>query len=49
MAGASLGGMSSMHAQGGLPIPDIEHVDQPYYYDACVEAGGKIDAGCIWN
>jgi len=44
MAGASLGGMSSMHAQGGLPIPDIEHVDQPYYYDACVEAGGKIDA-----
>ena len=44
MAGASLGGMSAMHAQGGLPIPDIEHVDQPYYYDACVEAGGKIDA-----
>tara|TARA_B110000967_G_scaffold76448_1_gene79071 strand:- start:141 stop:1514 length:1374 start_codon:yes stop_codon:yes gene_type:complete len=44
MAGASLGGMTSMHAQGGLPIPDIEHIDQPYYYDACVEAGGKIDA-----
>jgi putrescine aminotransferase len=44
MAGASLGGMSAMHAQGGLPIPDIEHVEQPYYYDACVEAGGKIDA-----
>jgi putrescine aminotransferase len=44
MAGASLGGMSAMHAQGGLPIADIEHVDQPYYYDACVEAGGKIDA-----
>jgi len=43
MAGASLGGMSAMHAQGGLPIPDIEHVEQPYYYDACVEAGGKID------
>jgi putrescine aminotransferase len=43
MAGASLGGMSAMHAQGGLPIPDIEHVDQPYYFDACVEAGGKID------
>ncbi|MFM1547709.1 MAG: aminotransferase [Candidatus Pseudothioglobus sp.] len=44
MAGASLGGMSAMHSQGGLPIPDIEHVDQPYYYDACVEAGGKINA-----
>ena len=43
MAGASLGGMSAMHAQGGLPIPDIEHVDQPYYFEACVEAGEKID------
>ncbi|MEM7294508.1 MAG: aspartate aminotransferase family protein, partial [Pseudomonadota bacterium] len=32
MAGASLGGMKPMHAQGGLPIPGIEHVGQPYYY-----------------
>ncbi len=32
MAAASLGGMSSMHAQGGLPIPDITHIDQPYWY-----------------
>lgn len=31
MAGASLGGMSEMHAQGGLPIPGIVHIDQPYY------------------
>lgn len=30
MAGASLGGMSGMHAQGGLPIPGIVHIDQPY-------------------
>ena len=30
MAGASLGGMKAMHAQGGLPIPGIEHVMQPY-------------------
>lgn len=30
MAGASLGGMKGMHAQGGLPIPGIEHVMQPY-------------------
>jgi putrescine aminotransferase len=22
-----------MHKQGGLPIPGIEHVDQPYYFD----------------
>ena len=31
MAGASLGGMQSMHAIGGLPIPDIAHIMQPYY------------------
>jgi len=33
MAGASLGGMSYMHEQGGLPIPDIVHIDQPYYLE----------------
>ena len=32
MAGASLGGMSSMHAQGGLPIPGITHIDQPFWF-----------------
>jgi putrescine aminotransferase len=32
VAGASLGGMAPMHAQGGLPIPDIEHIEQPYWY-----------------
>jgi len=32
MAGASLGGMDYMHAQGGLPIPGIEHIMQPYWY-----------------
>lgn len=32
MAGASLGGMQAMHAQGGLPIANIEHIDQPYFY-----------------
>lgn len=32
MAGASLGGMEGMHAQGGLPIPDIVHIEQPYHY-----------------
>jgi putrescine aminotransferase len=31
MAGASLGGMAGMHAQGGLPIPGIEHIGQPNY------------------
>jgi putrescine aminotransferase len=32
MAGASLGGMSGMHAQGGLPIPGIDHIEQPYWW-----------------
>ena len=30
VAAASLGGMDYMHVQGGLPIPGIEHVMQPY-------------------
>ena len=34
MAGASLSGMSGMHAQGGLPIPGIVHIGQPYYYES---------------
>ena len=32
MGGASLGGMAAMHAQGGLPIPDIVHIAQPYWF-----------------
>ncbi|MDV7143053.1 aspartate aminotransferase family protein [Tropicimonas sp. TH_r6] len=32
MAGASLGGMQPMHAQGGLPIADIVHIGQPNWY-----------------
>jgi putrescine aminotransferase len=32
IAGASLGGMKGMHAMGGLPIPDIVHIDQPYWF-----------------
>jgi putrescine---pyruvate transaminase len=31
MAGASLGGMEGMHAQGDLPLPNITHIDQPYF------------------
>ncbi len=38
MAGASLGGMSYMHEQGGLPIPGIVHVEQPYWY----QNGGNL-------
>ena len=32
VAGASLGGMKPMHAQGDLPIPGIVHVRQPYWF-----------------
>jgi putrescine---pyruvate transaminase len=38
MAGASLGGMKAMHAQGGLPIPGITHIEQPYWF----ECGGEL-------
>ena len=34
MAGASLGGMSGMHAQGGLPIPGITHIEQPFWFES---------------
>ena len=33
MAGASLGGMSGMHAQGDLPLPNITHIGQPYFFE----------------
>lgn len=32
IGGASLGGMTYMHEQGDLPIPGIEHVEQPWWY-----------------
>ncbi|WP_425039898.1 aspartate aminotransferase family protein [Primorskyibacter sp. S187A] len=35
----SLGGMVGMHAQGGLPIPDIHHINQPDWWSE----GGEMD------
>jgi len=32
IGGASLGGMAPMHRQGGLPIPGIVHVPQPWWW-----------------
>ncbi|PIV75632.1 MAG: aspartate aminotransferase family protein [Rhodobacteraceae bacterium CG17_big_fil_post_rev_8_21_14_2_50_65_11] len=29
---ASLGGMAAMHAQGGIPIPDVHHIGQPNWW-----------------
>jgi len=39
MAGASLGGMAAMHAQGDLPIPGIHHIDQPYWFGEGMQSG----------
>ena len=33
MGSGSLGGMSFMHEQGGMPIPNIHHIDQPHWWD----------------
>ncbi len=38
IAGASLGGMKFMHEQGLLPMPDVEHINQPYWF----ERGGDL-------
>jgi putrescine---pyruvate transaminase len=38
IAAASLGGMKPMHEQGGMPIPGIVHIEQPYWY----ENGGSL-------
>ena len=34
VAAASLGGMKPMHRQSGLPIPGIEHIAQPYWFES---------------
>ena len=33
VAGVSLGGMTFMHEQGNLPVPGVEHVRQPYWFN----------------
>ena len=45
MAGASLGGMSGMHAQGDLPIPNITHIDQPYHFENALPGESRADFG----
>lgn len=45
MAGASLGGMSGMHAQGDLPIPNITHIGQPHYWENAQPGESKADFG----
>ncbi|MGH6646363.1 aspartate aminotransferase family protein [Aquabacterium sp.] len=45
MAGASLGGMVDMHTQGGLPIPGIVHIDQPYMAEHAKAGESRDDFG----
>ena len=45
MAGASLGGMSGMHAQGDLPIPNITHIGQPYFFENGLPGENADDFG----
>ncbi len=45
MAGASLGGMSGMHAQGDLPIPNITHIEQPYHFELGLAGESAEDFG----
>jgi putrescine aminotransferase len=47
MAGASLGGMSGMHAQGGLPIPGIVHIEQPYWFENAPAGMSRDDFGVL--
>ncbi len=53
MAGASLSGMGGMHAQGGLPIPDITHIEQPHWWEHGRPKGlsreefGRVAAGWL--
>ncbi|MBP7574249.1 MAG: aminotransferase class III-fold pyridoxal phosphate-dependent enzyme, partial [Rhodoferax sp.] len=42
---ASLGGMSGMHAQGDLPIPNITHIEQPYYFEKALPGESEADFG----
>ena len=45
MAGASLGGMAGMHAQGDLPIPGIVHIEQPYFFENGRPGESEADFG----
>jgi putrescine aminotransferase len=51
MAGASLGGMKPMHEQGGLPIPGIVHIRQPYWFgeggELAPEEFGRVAAQAL--
>ena len=37
LGAASMGGMSGMHQQGGLPLENFVHIDQPYTFEQDVD------------
>ncbi len=41
VAASTLGGMSEMHKQTGVLLPDVEHIEQPYQYEL---SGGLSEA-----
>jgi len=45
VASASLGGMRAMHAQSGLPIAGVHHINQPYWYGEAREDESPEDFG----
>jgi putrescine aminotransferase len=45
MAGASRGGMGGMPAQGDLPIPNITHIQQPYFFENALPGESEADFG----
>ncbi len=47
VAGVSLSGMSGMHAQGGLPIPGIVHIEQPYWFDNAPAGMSRDEFGLL--
>lgn len=48
VAGASLGGMGGMHAQGDLPIPGIHHIAQPYWFGEGMKTDMSEDEFGLW-
>ena len=51
LGAASLSGMAPMHRQGGLPLPDFDHVTPPYWYafggDTDPESFGRAAAAAL--
>lgn len=45
IGGASLGGMKGMHAQGNLPIANVVHIEQPWYYGLAQDGENREDFG----